>query len=208
MPVASNVNGVDYNSISSLDGVNRANIASVDGMEFTPTPTPTPTSTPGSSATPTPTKTVTPTRTPTSTVTPTRTPTVTPTYTPTSTVTPTRTPTVTPTRTPTPTVTQSPAVATPTPTPTPTETASCNPGCCYVELCVGRSCQDACDCNIPYNAYLSIPCDTDPCELAYATGIFDDDACTTPARANYFVDGTGGCYYWDGSTLSLSASCK
>ena len=137
----------------------------------------------------------TPTPTPTQTSTPAS---VTPSVTPTKTVTPTLTPTKT--KTPTPTVT-------PTLTPTPTETPGCTPGCCEVVLCYdAASCVKACSCNITVNVYLSIPCNTDPCELAYATGIFVDTGCRTPAAQGYYSDGTT-CYTWIGGNLSYSGTC-
>jgi len=111
-------------------------------------------------------------------------------------VTPTPTPTIS--VTPTPTVT--PAV-TPTPTPPP-----CDPGCCEVTLCVGEDCGAACSCNDQSTFYLSIPCETDPCTLANATGIFDDSRCGTPAKPVFYSDGVQ-CYYWDGSSLSYQSDC-
>ena len=105
----------------------------------------------------------------------------------------------TPTPTPTPTVT-------PTPTPTPT----CAPGCCYVELCYSeRFPIEACDCLEVRGYYLHQTCDQDPCELAYATGIYDDDSCSTASQAGYYQDGSGVVYYWDGNTsLSFDSNCK
>jgi hypothetical protein len=104
----------------------------------------------------------------------------------------------TPTPTPTPTVT-------PTPTPTPTP---CPPGCCYVELCYGPDdCFQACSCRTMVGVYLHQPCTDDPCELAYADGIFLDDTCTTVADRGYYSDGTD-CWYWDGaSSLSYDSPC-
>ena len=129
------------------------------------------------------------------------------------------TPTPTPTRTltPTPTQTSTPAsvtpsvtptnTVTPTLTPTPTETPGCTPGCCLVELCYDvNDCGKSCLCNNTVFVYLSIPCDTDPCELAYATGIFDGPGCRTYAPQGYYSDGTN-CYTWFGGNLSYLGSC-
>ena len=103
----------------------------------------------------------------------------------------------TPTSTPTPTVT-------PTPTPTPT----CAPGCCYVELCYSeRFPIEACDCLNVRGYYLHQTCDQDPCELAYATGIYDDDSCSTAAPAGYYHDGSGYVYFWNGSSFSSASIC-
>ena len=111
--------------------------------------------------------------------------------------TPTPTPTVTPTPTPTPTVT-------PTPTPTPT----CAPGCCGVELCYSeRDPRAACECFEVGFFYLHQTCDQDPCELAYATGIYDDDSCSTAAPAGYYTDGSGYVYLWNGSSFSSASIC-
>jgi hypothetical protein len=132
-----------------------------------------------------------------------------PTPTPTRTVTPTRTPTPTPTRTVTPTrtPTRTPAAASPTPTPTPTPTpAGCLPGCCYVDLCYGDDCKRACGCDIPVSVYLSINCETDPCTLSNATGIFRDDQCSAPEQEGYYSDGTD-CYSWFGGVLMYDGPC-
>jgi hypothetical protein len=104
----------------------------------------------------------------------------------------------TPTPTPTPTVT-------PTPTPTPTP---CPEGCCYIELCYGPDdCFQACSCRTMVGVYLHRPCTDDPCELAYADGIFDNDTCDTPSPRGYYSDGTD-CWYWDGSSsLSYDSPC-
>lgn len=119
---------------------------------------------------------------------------------------PTPTPTVT--VTPTPTPTQSPAGVTPTPTPTITPSpAPCDPGCCFVELCYSdRDCAGACQCTEVLPVYLHQPCQNDPCELAYADGIFEEGGCTAPAVAGYYSSGVD-CYYWDGSALSYQGSC-
>jgi hypothetical protein len=184
MPTVSKVNDILCVNISKIDNISKANAKKLDNIDFcSPTPTQTPTQTPGGSANPTPTPTVTPT--------------VTPTYTPTSTVTPTVTPTYTPTYTPT---------GTPTPTPTPTETVPCRRGCCYVELCIGGDCTDACQCNNVRGVYLSVPCDGDPCLLSTASGIYDDDTCSTQAATAYYSDGVD-CYYWDGSSISYQGPC-
>jgi hypothetical protein len=106
----------------------------------------------------------------------------------------------------TPTPTPTPVTPKPTPTPTPTP-VPCDPGCCERELCYGRDCLAACDCNEFGTFYLHLPCNTDPCELAYADGIFKDERCETPADAAYYSQG-GVCYYWDGSTtLSVQGPC-
>ncbi len=114
---------------------------------------------------------------------------------------PTPTPTITPTITVTPTIT--PTI---TPTPTPTQSVPCDPGCCYVELCVGNDCNEACSCNSVRPAYLSRPCKNDPCTLAAATGIFDDDLCTVPAQEGYWSDGVS-CYSWFSGVLTFDSSC-
>lgn len=105
-----------------------------------------------------------------------------------------------------------PSGPTPTPTPTPTVTPTptpCPPGCCYVELCVDDTDpQNACDCLNVRGFYLHRPCTDDPCELAYATGIYDDDTCSTAAQAGYYQDGSGVVYFWDGSSLSFDSNCK
>jgi hypothetical protein len=54
--------------------------------------------------------------------------------------------------------------------------------------------------------YLHQPCYLDPCELAYADGIFNDYTCSDPASAGFYSDGTN-CYEWDGVTLSYSSAC-
>ena len=114
-------------------------------------------------------------------------------------VTPTPTPTLATSQTPTPT----PAV-----TPTPTETLPCDPGCCYVELCYSPDgCRDACPCNNIRPVYLSRPCKFDPCELAYATGIFNDDFCTDPAPEGYYSDGVD-CYSWFAGVITYDAPCR
>ena len=196
MAIISKLNDVLCVNISKIDDVLKSNAKFFDDNTFCPTPTPTPT-TPVGTPTPTPTKTLTPT--------PTNTPTLTKTLTPTPTR--TLTPTPTPTRTLTPTPTATTAGSTPTPTPTPTETSVCTPACCLVELCYdGNGCPKACLCNNTVFVYLSIPCDTDPCELAYATAIFDNNRCTTPAAQGYYSDGTN-CYSWFGGNLSYSGPC-
>lgn len=98
--------------------------------------------------------------------------------------------------TPTPTIT-------PTPTPTP-----CARGCCFVELCYSdTSCGESCICSVTVPVYLGLNCSTDPCTLANAYGIFDDNRCGTYAAAGYYSDGTE-CWYWDGSgTLSFGQPC-
>ena len=115
----------------------------------------------------------------------------------------TPTPTITPTMTPTPTIT-------PTMTPTPTITPSpvpCAPGCCYVELCYSRdNCVKACECNDVIGVYLHQPCDQDPCELAYADGIFEDPSCNTEAAEGYYSSGTD-CYSWIGLVLTYDGPC-
>lgn len=124
--------------------------------------------------------------------------------------TPTPTPTKSPgaTATPTPTVTVTPTVTpTITPTPTPTPSVPCQKGCCFVQLCYGADCSEACSCNQPVEMYLSLPCSTDPCTLANATGIYRDDQCTAPAPDGYYSD-AADCYYWDGSTsLTYQGPC-
>lgn len=125
---------------------------------------------------------------------------VSPTPTPTLTQTPTRTLTPTPSVTPTNTVT-------PTLTPTPTETPVCTPDCCPVNLCFNDRDCSACGCRVIVSVYLSRPCNTDPCGLAYATGIFTNDKCTDPAPAGYYSDGRD-CYEWDGtSSLTPQGPC-
>ena len=77
----------------------------------------------------------------------------------------------------------------------------CTPDCCLVELCFSeRDCRSACGCREPFEAYLSRPCNTDPCGLAYATGIFTNDKCGDPAPAGYYSDGTD-CWLWDGDSI-------
>jgi hypothetical protein len=102
--------------------------------------------------------------------------------------------------TPTPTITPT---MTPTPTSTPTS-VPCDRGCCFVELCYSeRDCSDACVCNDVRGVYLSQPCQTDPCELAYADGIYKNDGCTDPAGEGYYSSGTD-CWYWDATNLTLT----
>ena len=200
MAIISKLNDVLCVNISKIDDALKSNVLYFDDNTFCPTPTPTPTTQVGT-PTPTPTRTLTPTPTLTRTLTPT--PTNTPTLT--RTLTPTNTPTLTRTLTPTPTATT--AGSTPTPTPTPTETSVCTPACCLVELCYdGTGCPKACLCNNTVFVYLSIPCDTDPCELAYATGIFANNRCSTYASQGYYSDGTN-CYSWFGGNLSYSGPC-
>lgn len=108
-------------------------------------------------------------------------------------------PTPTPTATPTPTPT--PGGATPTPTPT------CRPDCCPASVCYDRNdCRNSCECNDIRSVYLARTCEEDPCMMGYATGIFDDDTCTTAATAGYYSQG-GECYYWNGSTLVYQGPC-
>ena len=118
--------------------------------------------------------------------------------------TPTPTPTQSPGGTPTPTPTITPtATVTPTPTPSPV----CDAGCCYVELCYDpEGCRQACPCNNTRGVYLSRPCKDDPCELGYATGIFNDDQCTETAEEGYYSDGID-CYSWFGGVLTYDAPC-
>ena len=212
MAIINKVNNVLCANISKIDGVSKSNVKFFDDNTFCATPTPTPTTQVGT-PTPTPTRTLTPTPTPTRTLTPTPTltqtvtRTLTPTPTLTQTVTRTLTPTPTLTRTLTPTPTATTVGSTPTPTPTPTETSVCTPACCLVELCYdSTACLKACACNNTVFVYLSIPCDTDPCELAYATGIFADNRCVTRAPSGYYSDGTS-CYTWFGPGLSYSGPC-
>jgi len=112
-------------------------------------------------------------------------------------------PTATPTPTPTPTPSPTPGGPTPTPTPT------CSPQCCVKDLCYDRdSCRNACSCNDIRTVYLKIPCQDDPCELSFATGIFDDDFCTTPAQNGYYADPIAGeCYLWDNPSLTFNSNC-
>lgn len=124
----------------------------------------------------------------------------TPTPTPTPTSGPTSTPTPTPTRTPEPTPTPTPTPVEPTPTPTPT----CVPDCCPANLCYDRdSCRKSCECNDIRSVYLKILCVDDPCLLAFAGGIYDDDTCTTPAQSGYYSDGNE-CYLWVSGTITLT----
>jgi hypothetical protein len=148
MGTITSVNGIGCDSIVSIDGVAKINIAFFDNNTFCPGGSPTPT------------------------------------------------PTNTPTNTPTPQ---------PTPTPTPTP---CARGCCLVELCYSDSaCNESCTCSVTVPVYLGLNCSTDPCTLANAYGIFDDDRCGTYAVAGYYSDGTE-CWYWDGSgTLFFSQPC-
>jgi hypothetical protein len=97
---------------------------------------------------------------------------------------------------------------TPTITPTPTPTPVCTPSCCEVELCFdSENCEKACSCDNSAIFYIHVRCaNIDPCELAYADGIFTEDTCTNPARPAYYSQG-GQCYYWDGSTLSYQGGC-
>ena len=110
---------------------------------------------------------------------------------------PTPTPTATPTPTPTP--------GGPTPTPTPT----CAPQCCIKDLCYNRdSCRNACECNDIRTVYLKIPCQDDPCDLSFATGIFEDDLCTTVAPNGYYADSNAGvCYLWSNPSLTFNSNC-
>ena len=75
-----------------------------------------------------------------------------------------------------------------------------------IELCVGRDCKEACSCNNTVNVYLSIPCDTDPCTLANATGIFKDRNCSDPVTPGFYSDGTD-CVEWDGSSILSISPC-
>jgi hypothetical protein len=88
------------------------------------------------------------------------------------------------------------------------DSTPCTPDCCPVELCFNdRRCSVACGCRSPFVAYLSRPCNTDPCGLAYATGIFADEKCTEPAQAGFYSDGSD-CYEWDGtSSLTPQGPC-
>lgn len=112
--------------------------------------------------------------------------------------------------TPTPTPTPTPGGPTPTPTrvePTPTPTPTCVPDCCPASLCYDRdSCRNSCECNDIRSVYLSRTCQDDPCLLAFATGIFDNEQCTTPAATGYYSQGSE-CYYWNGTTLSYQGPC-
>jgi hypothetical protein len=51
--------------------------------------------------------------------------------------------------------------------------------------------------------YLHQPCQDDPCELAYADGIFEDPGCSTPATEGYYSSGTD-CWYWNATDLTLT----
>ena len=197
MPTLSKINDILCSNISKIDDILKANASKIDDIDFcTPTATPTPTVTRG--GTPTPTPSVTFTQTPTVTRTPAST--VTPTVTNTPTVTPTPTTSMIVTKTATPSVT-------PTLTPTPTQTKGCRPGCCLVELCYDPdSCRGACECNLVRPYYLSIACETDPCRLGNASGIFDDDLCSTPAPDGYYSDGID-CYSWLSGVLTYDGPC-
>jgi hypothetical protein len=93
---------------------------------------------------------------------------------------------------------------TPTITPTPTPTPVCDPGCCFVELCYSDAdCKRACGCDDVRGVYLHQPCQDDPCELAYADGIFEDPGCSTPATEGYYSSGTD-CWYWNATDLTLT----
>jgi hypothetical protein len=101
--------------------------------------------------------------------------------------------------TPTPTITPT---MTPTPTPVP-----CDRGCCFVELCFAREdCSKACTCNDVIGVYLNQPCNQDPCELAYADGIYKNDGCTDPAEEGYYSDNTN-CYLWQSGILTIQGTC-
>ncbi len=118
-------------------------------------------------------------------------------------VTPTPTPTPGGSATPTPTVTFTPTV-----TPTVTPSTPCEAGCCFVELCYSpNDCTEACECNTTRPVYLSRPCKNDPCTLAAATGIYNDDICTDPAPEGYYSDGTN-CYSWFSSVLTFDTLCR
>ena len=108
--------------------------------------------------------------------------------------------------TPTPTPTSTPV--TPTPTPTPTATP-CTPGCCSKELCYSvNDCGQACSCAEPAVYYISLTCDTDPCTLANALGIFTESSCREAANFGYYSDGGVDCYYWDGVySVSYQGPC-
>lgn len=109
------------------------------------------------------------------------------------------TPTPTPTATPTPTPTA--GGATPTPTPT------CASDCCPASLCFSRDdCRNSCSCNDIRSVYLKRICVDDPCLLAFASGIFDDDNCSTAAQNGFYSDGTD-CYQWNGTTLVYIGRC-
>ena len=189
MAIITKLNDVLCVNISKIDDVLKTNVKYFDENTFCPTPTPTPT-TPVGTPTPTPTITLT------------QTPTLTRTLTPTPTNTPTLTQTLTPTPTPTPTSTQAGS----TPTPTPTSTTVCSPGCCAIELWYGRDCAAACGKQNFDLFFLSIPCETDPCTLANATGIFLNASCTTKAENGSYTDGVD-CYDWDGNSLTYNSPC-
>jgi hypothetical protein len=53
---------------------------------------------------------------------------------------------------------------------------------------------------------LSIICETDPCTLANAIGIFNNDTCDDPAQEGYYSDGTD-CYSWFGGVLTYDSTC-
>jgi hypothetical protein len=55
--------------------------------------------------------------------------------------------------------------------------------------------------------YLSITCETDPCILANATGIFNNEGCDDPAIDGYYSDGTD-CYSWLGYVLTYDGPCR
>ena len=109
-----------------------------------------------------------------------------------------------PTPTPEPTPTPTPTPGGPTPTPTPT----CLPECCPASLCYDRNdCRGSCSCNDIRSVYLKLICRDDPCILAFASAIFDEDTCTTFAQSGYYSDGSG-CYYWNGtSSLTYQGPC-
>ena len=176
MAIITKLNDVLCVNISKIDNVLKTNVIYFDNNTFCPTPTPTPT-TPVGTPTPTPTITL------------------------------TNTPTLTQTLTPTPTPTSTQAGSTPTPTPTVTPTATpCSPGCCAAELWYGRDCSAACGKENFELFFLSIPCETDPCTLANATGIFLNASCTTKAEPGSYSDGVD-CYDWDQSSLTYNSPC-
>ena len=176
MAIITKLNDVLCVNISKIDDVLKTNVKYFDENTFCPTPTPTPTTPVG---TPTPTPTITLTNTP------------------------TLTQTLTQTLTPTPTPTSTQAGSTPTPTPTSTP---CSPGCCPIDLWYGRDCAAACGKENFDLFFLSIPCETDPCTLANATGIFLNDLCETKAVNGSYTDGVG-CYDWDGNSLTYNNPC-
>jgi hypothetical protein len=111
--------------------------------------------------------------------------------------------------TPTPTPTPTPVTPTPTPTITPTPTPTpppCDLDCCPIELCFGRDCNDACSCNNTGVFYIH-KCVGNDCDMAFATGIYTDDQCTTVAGSGYYSQSGGKCYYWDGTTLVDNGPC-